>query len=343
MTHNPIRRQILAGAAAMGSLAMLPRIAHAKGSVTGAIYPGSWEAAYRSIVAPALKSAHDVQLELQPLFAVDQISKARAARGNPLFDTFLLDPGPRVTAIDSGLFEKFDRSRLPNAAKLQPFMIDEYGVTVAAQFVGIAYNPKKFKEPPKDWKDLFTEPFVSRLGLTGFQTTFGTVSIIEMAKAFGGSETDVEPFFVELKKVLPKVAAIGAPASMPSLFQQGQCDIMYANTQTVGTLKERGVDIEFVKPASGVITFFTTMHIAKGAADVDNAYKYIDTVLQEKVQEQLMKAPYFMAPVNSDVALQSDLPLKSLSEMSGMVQHDWNKINPLRAGWIERFNKEVAR
>ncbi len=343
MTHSPIRRQILAGAAAMGSLAMLPRIAHAKGSVTGAIYPGSWETAYRSIVAPALKSAHDVQLELQPLYAVDQISKARAARGNPLFDTFLLDPGPRVTAIDSGLFEKFDGSRLSNASKLQPFMIDEYGVTVAAQFVGIAYNPKKFKEPPKDWKDLFTEPFVSRLGLTGFQTTFGTVSIIEMAKAFGGSETDVEPFFTELKKVLPKVAAIGAPASMPSLFQQGQCDIMYANTQTVGTLKARGVDIEFIKPASGVITFFTTMHIAKGAADVDNAYKYIDTVLQAKVQDELMKAPYYMAPVSSDVTLEADLPLRNLSEMSGMVQHDWNKINPLRAGWIERFNKEVAR
>ena len=343
MTHNPIRRQLLAGAAAMGSLAMLPRIAHAKGTVTGAIYPGSWEEAYRGIVAPALKSTQGVELELQPLYAVDQIAKARAARGNPLFDTFLLDPGPRVTGIEAGLFEKFDASRLSNAAALQPFMVDPYGVTVAAQFVGIAYNPKKFAKPPTDWKDLFTEPFVSRLGLTGFQTTFGTVSIIEMAKAFGGSETDVEPFFVELKKVLPKVATIGAPSSMPSLFQQGQCDIMYANTQTVGTLKARGVDIEFVKPASGVITFFTTMHIAKGSSEVDNVYKYIDTVLSGKVQEQLMKAPYFMAPVSSEVTLEADLPLKNLSEMGSMVQHDWAKINPLRAGWIERFNKEVAR
>ena len=85
---------------------------------------------------------------------------------------------------------------------------------------------------------------MSRLGLTGFQTTFGTVSIIEIAKAFGGSETNVEPFFTEIKKVL-QIAAIGAPAGMPGLFQQGQCDVMYTNTQTVGTLRGQGVDIEF--------------------------------------------------------------------------------------------------
>lgn len=343
MTHNPLRRQLLAGAASMGAFALLPRIAHAKGSVTSAIYPGSWEEAYRSIVAPALKQQHGIDLQMQPLYAVDQIAKARAARGNPFFDTFLLDPGPRVTAIDAGLVEKFDPSRLSNASKLQPGMADEHGVTVAAQFVGIAYNPKKFDKPPTDWPDLFAEPYVSRLGLTGFQTTFGTVSILEMSKAFGGQGTDVEPFFAELKKALPKIAAIGAPASMPSLFQQGQCDIMYANTQTVGTLKGRGVDIEFVRPASGVITFFTTLHIAKGAEQADNAYRYIDTVLSAPVQEQLMKAPYFMAPVASDVVLDESLPLKDLSEMSGMVQHDWSTINPLRAGWIERFNREVAR
>jgi putative spermidine/putrescine transport system substrate-binding protein len=55
-----------------------------------------------------------------------------------------------------------------------------------------------------------------------------------------------------------------------------------------------------------------------------------------------MKPPYFMAPVNSKVALDDSLPVKNLSEMSKMIQHDWSKINPLRAEWITRFNKEVS-
>jgi putative spermidine/putrescine transport system substrate-binding protein len=130
---------------------------------------------------------------------------------------------------------------------------------------------------------------------------------------------------------------------MPSLFQQGQCDVMYTNTQTVATLKGKGVDIEFVKPESGAIAFYTTMHIAKGATEAANAYKYFDVVVSKEIQEALTKPPYNFIPVNRDVALPADLPMKSLDEMSKFVTHDWAKINPLRAGWIEKFNKEMAK
>ena len=336
------RRQFLAGAAAAGGALAIGRPAHAKGSVTAASYPGAWEEAYRTHVVPALKKTHDVDLQMTPLFAVDQIAKAQAARGAPPFDAFVLDPGPRVTGIDRGLFEKFDPRRLTNLGQLPAGLADEWGVTVAAQVVGIAYNPKKLPRP-KAWPDLLKDPWVSRLGMTGFQTTYGTVSIIEIAKQFGGSETNVEPFFVEIKKVVPKVAAFGAPASMPALFQQGQCDITYTNSQTVAILRGRGVDIEFVKPESGAVAFFTTMHIAKGSKEAENAYKYFDTVISAPVQSALMQPPHNYIPVNREVKLVRELPMASLDEMVKFVRHDWSKISPLRAGWIERFNKEVAR
>ena len=342
MNYRINRRQFLGTTLALAGATALPRVGHANQIVSSAIYPGAWEEAYRSIVAPALLSAHEVDLQMQPLFAVEQIAKAKAARGRALFDTFLLDPGPRATGIADDLFQPFEASKLSNASKLQPGMADKFGVPVAAQFVGIAYNPKKFDKPPTKWTDLFEEPYVSRLGMTGFQTTYGTVAIIEIAKALGGSDVDVDPFFTALKKALPKIAVIGAPASMPSMFQQGQCDIMYANTQTVGTLRALGVDIAFARPESGIATFFTTMHLAKNVENPDAVYEYIDTVLNKDVQQKLMQKPYFMAPVNSDVQLDDSLPIDNLSEMSDMVQHDWSRINPLRPGWIERFNKEVA-
>ncbi len=336
------RRSLLAGATALGGASLLPAIAWAKGSVTAATYPGTWEDAYRGIVTPALKKAFDIDLELAPLFAVDQVAKAKAARGAPPFDCFVLDPGPRITAIEAGLFEKFDGKKLSNAAKLPAGFVDDWGVCVGAQVVGIAYNPKKVPAP-KGWKDLLTDPWVSRLGLTGFQTTFGTVSLIEIAKVYGGSETNVDPALVELKKILPKVAAVGQPAAMPGLFQQGQCDVMYTNTQTVATLKGKGVDVEFVKPDTGAVAFYTTLHIAKGSTEIENAYKYCDTAVSKDVQEALTKAPYNFIPANKDVVMPSYLPMKSLDEFSTYVRHDWSKINPLRAAWIEKFNKEMAK
>lgn len=336
------RRSLLAGTTALGGASLLPSAAFAKGSLIATTYPGTWEDAYRAIVMPALKKKDDIDLELAPLFAMDQVGKAKAARGAPPFDVFVLDPGPRIVALEGGLFEKFDGKKLTNLDKIPPSLVDDAGVCVGAQVVGIAYNPKKLPAP-KGWKDLLVDPWVSRLGITGFQTTFGTSSLIELAKQFGGSLTNVEPALAELKKVLPKVAAVGLPAAMPGLFQQGQCDVMYTNTQTVATLKGKGIDIEFVKPESGAIAFFTTMHIAKGTGELANAYKYLDLVVSKEIQEALTKPPYNFLPINKDAALPPDLPMKSLDEMTSYVQHDWAKINPLRAAWIEKFNKEMAK
>src|SRR5262249_36727659 len=141
------RRDFLAAAAVtLGALA-LSRPAHAKGAVTAAMYPGTWEEAFRAHVVPALKQAHDVDLEMTPLFAVDQIAKAQAARGAPPFDAFVLDPGPRVTGIDRALFEKLDAKRLGNLGKLPAGMTGQWGGTVAAQGVGVGYNPQKRAQP----------------------------------------------------------------------------------------------------------------------------------------------------------------------------------------------------
>ena len=335
------RTALLAGLAAPSLVPSLARAQRAS-SVTTAIYPGAWEDAFRDLVAPPLKRQHNIELEMQGLFAVDQIAKFAASRGAPPFDCFVLDPGPRITAIDRGMFEKFDVSKLTNKARLPGMLVDDWGVGCNAQVVGIAYNPKKLPKPT-GYADLLKDPWVSRLGLTGFGTTFGTVSLIELAKVFGGSETNIEPALAELKKVLPKIAAVSSPAALPGLFQQGQCDVTYTNTQTVTTLKDRGVDIEFAVPSTGATAFFTTLHIAKGCDNIENAYKYIDIVVGRAVQDALQKAPYNFVPVNTEVPLGAGLPMKSLAEMSGFNTHDWSKINPLRGGWIERFNREMAK
>ncbi|MCC7271109.1 MAG: ABC transporter substrate-binding protein, partial [Alphaproteobacteria bacterium] len=127
MTIPVKRRTFLAGAAAFGAAGLLTRPAIAKGSVTAAMYPGSWEEAFRAIVRPALKKAHDVELEMQPLYAVDQIAKARAARGRPSFDVFVLDPGPRVSGLDVGAFDEFDPRKLTNLATVPDGLADEWG------------------------------------------------------------------------------------------------------------------------------------------------------------------------------------------------------------------------
>jgi putative spermidine/putrescine transport system substrate-binding protein len=340
------RRAFLGGAAALGASALAPSPARAAGSVVAAIYPSeAWEGSYRAIVGPYLKRTANVDTVFTPLLALDQVSKAMAARGAPPFDVFILDPGPRISAVEAGLFDRFDGSRLKNIVHIPQGLGDEQGVAIAAQIVGIVYNPKKV-ERPRGWADLFTPKYHGKLGITGFGTTFGTVSLIEIAKVFGGSETNVDPAFEALRKILPHVTVVQNPVAIGALLQQGQIDITYTNYQFVATLKAKGLDIEFAKPETGAVAFYTTLHVAKNAANRDNAYRYIDAVLSAEVQGQLQKPPYNILSVNKQVPLRPDVPpelLKSHDDLPRFVTHDWRKINQHRAQWIERFNKEVRQ
>ena len=340
------RRTLLAGGAVLATTTLLPRPARAASRIIAPVYPGPWEEAYRAVVLPAVKKTQDVDTVLTPLLALDQVAKVKASRSTPPFDVFLLDPGPVVVAAEDGLIDKFDPSRCKNIGNLQKSFYDDSGVAVAAQIVGIAYNPKKV-ERPKGWKDLFDPKYYGKVGISGFGTTFGTSSLIEISKQYGGSMTNVDPAFEQLKKWLPHVGVIAQnPVAVNTLFQQGQMDVTYTNYQTVSTLKGRGVDIEFVKPDTGPIAFYTTLHVVKNAPNKDNAYKYIDTVLSTEVQAALQKPPYNLLSVNKNVPLQPDMPtdlVKSHAELASFVHHDWRVIAPLRGAWIERFNKEIRQ
>ena len=154
-------------------------------------------------------------------------------------------------------------------------LADETGVTVAAQVVGIGYNPKKLPKP-KGWADLFKEPFVSRLGLTGFQTTFGTVSIDRnLQNRSAAAETNVEP-------------VLRRDQESPASDRRNRCAGRDARAVPAGAVRYHvhqhadggDVDASAVSTSSspcrssGAIAFFTTMHLAKGAAEPENAYKY---------------------------------------------------------------------
>ena len=147
--HSPVvsRRALLAGGAVLATTTMLPRFAAAAGRVVAPAYPGPWEEAYRAVVLPALKKTMDVDAVLTPLLSLDQVAKVKASRATPPLDVFMLDPGPAVVAIEDGLIDRFEAGRCKNIVHLQKAFYDDWGVSVAAQIVGIAYNPKKVDRP----------------------------------------------------------------------------------------------------------------------------------------------------------------------------------------------------
>lgn len=62
--------------------------------------------------------------------------------------------------------QRVDRAQLPNRPGITPGFHDEWGVGVAVQVVGLAYNPKRV-ERPTGWRNLFEPKYHCRVALTG--------------------------------------------------------------------------------------------------------------------------------------------------------------------------------
>ena len=338
------RREVLAGAAALGLASAMPR-AGAADSLVATTFPGTFNDAHRAILVPAFKKRTGADVTLTIQLAVDAINKLAAGSGQPPFDVVILDEGPLLDAVKQGLIVEYPAEKSPNAKDLLPNFQDRWGPKVTMQVIGIGYNPKRVKTPPKSWDDLWNPAYKGRVGLTALNSSLGQAFLVELARLKGGSESDIEPGFRALRELLPNVGAISANlGAHASLFQQEQIDISPYNFNFVQTLKGKGVDIDFVVPESGPVGWRTSLHIVKNAAKPDLALAYIDTHLAPDVQAQLQQDPYWIIPTNRNVALHGPIQEKvgkTPADLDKVRFQDWAKINEQRSAWIERFNREI--
>jgi putative spermidine/putrescine transport system substrate-binding protein len=214
------------------------------------------------------------------------------------------------------------------------------------QAVGLSYNPDKIKTPPTSWADLWNPEYKGRVGVTNMNSTLGTGFMVEIAKMRGGSESNLDPAFKAMAELRPNIGAVASnPGALAALFSQGQIDIAPGNFNHIQPLKARGVPVEFAKPKEGTIGFKTTMHIVKNTPNAELAFKFIEAALSPEVQGRLMEPPYIIVPTNAALTMSgavADSIAKNQDEMQKtFVFHDWAKINEQRAGWIERYNREI--
>ena len=342
------RRHLLQTSLTLGAMHLFPGMSHAQAKrLVFATFTGSWEEAHRAVLVPAFRKAtQNADITLDPMLSVDQIAKVSAARNNPPIDVMLHDPGPALTAIGQGLVENYPVSQSKYFKDLIPEAQEETGPAIFFQTVGLTYNPEKIKTPPTSWRDLWKPEYKGRVGITNLNSTLGTGFIVEIAKMFGGSESNVEPGFKALNDLKPNLAAVAAnPGALATLFQQGQVDISPGNFNAIQILKARGVPVEFVSPKEGAIAFKTTIHVVKNSPNRQLAIDLIEAAMSPEVQTRLMQGPYLIVPTNTKVKMEGEIASILAKDHADMkrkfVFQDWKKINEHRAQWIERFNREI--
>jgi len=347
MTKTVSRRKFLAAGAALGSAALLPgSVLAQEKNLVAATFPGTWNEAHRNILAPAFRKRTNATVTQSIILAHDQVSRLTAAKGSRApFDVAIFDSPQVLDAVKGGLIVEYPAAKSPNFKDLLSQYQDKWGPVISMQVIGIGYNPKKIKTPPKSWDELFDPKYKGRVGLTALNSQLGIAFLAELNRINGGSETDFEPAFKALKKLLPNVGAIGANlGAYATLWQQEQIEIAPYNFNFVATLSGKGVPVALSIPKTGAVGWHTSLHLVANAVEPDLAVQYIDTHLDAGVQAEMMKPPFNVIPTNSKVRLGGAITAslgKSHEELAKIRGFDWAKLNPQRGALIERFNREI--
>ena len=350
MMHDLSRRSMMKAMALSAGTALgagtLIRPAFAAGELVAATYPGAFEESYRKVAVPVFKKETGASMTLTPVLATDQVAKTAASMANPPYDVLLLDEGPMIDALPLDIFMPFPANKSKsNAALGAPFQSKGVGPTVTVQLIGIAYNPKKITTPPTSWLDLWKPEYKGRVGLPSIESSLGTVFMVEVAKLKGGSEKNLEPAFAALKELVPNIGAIAPnPGALGTLFQQGQIDIAPFYFNNTLLIAEKGVDVAFVKPETGLVLVRTSMHIAKNTKVPDLALAWIDDITSPDVQQQLQAAPYYLVPTNSKAKFSEAIEKVVGGGPDALLKNqipDWPTINLNRTAWLKEFTTIV--
>ena len=138
--------------------------AHAKDFVI-ASWGDPYKACWAESIIPEFETKHGVEVVYTEGFSSKTLGKLRAQKAKPEIDIAMFDDGPFYQAVQLGLMQELDFSKLPNANDLYAMAQEPkpHGILFAAAGTGLWYNTKIFKEkgwaPPTSWTDLFRPEF----------------------------------------------------------------------------------------------------------------------------------------------------------------------------------------
>ncbi|QQE74945.1 ABC transporter substrate-binding protein [Brevibacillus composti] len=275
------------------------------------------------------------------------VAKVKAQKNSPQIDLTVIEGGEQDKGRQEGLWETLSESDIPNMKNVPDDLkvTDDSGVTVNFTPMGISYNSELVKERnlpvPTSWNDLAKPEVKGNITMTDVASNFGRSAMIMLAYANGGSEKNIEPGFEKMKTIAGYMPTFAKSAAQ--LQQNLQSKSAAYTTWTMArslTQKEAGLPLEFVFPEEGGNIVPNVATLVKGAKHPNAAKAFIDFLLSDEVQTMYATKLYYN-PATS-VKLPDDVAKTLEFDRSKVVNFDYDVIGKEMAGWLDRFNKEIA-
>jgi putrescine transport system substrate-binding protein len=246
------------------------------------------------------------------IFDSNEVLETKLLAGSTGYD--LVVPGGFFLGrqIEAGIFQPLDKSKLPNWANLDPDLMgkaskydpgNEHALIYLWGTTGLAYNVAKVKErlpdaPLDSWALLFDPANAEKLADCGIMMLDAPVEVMASALRYLGEDPDSkDPKVLEkagalLDQIRPHVRKFHSSEYINALSNGDIClalgwsgDAGIAKTRAEEA--ENGIEIGYSVPKEGALMWFDMMAMPIDAPNPDNAYAFVDYLLQPDVMAKI--------------------------------------------------------
>ncbi len=242
-------------------------------------------------------------------FETNESLEAKLLTGHSGYDLVVPSNQFLDTQIKAGVFQKLDKSKLPNWKHLDPDLLkllesndpgNQYGVPYMYGTVLIGFNPAKVKAalgdtaPVNSWDLVFKPEYMAKLKSCGVAMLDSPSEILPIALHYLGLDpnsqnpADYEKAKALLLKVRPYVTYFNSAKYMTDIANGDICvAIGYSGSfyQFGNRAKEagNGVVVDWRLPKEGAPIWFDTFAIPKSADNVAEAHEFLNNLMDPNV------------------------------------------------------------
>ncbi|CAO97223.1 spermidine/putrescine ABC transporter substrate-binding protein PotF [Erwinia tasmaniensis] len=305
----------LSGAA----VAMLMAISTASPAADRTLHVYNWS----DYIAPDTVADFEKQTGIKVVYDVfdsNEVLEGKLMAGNTGYDVVVPSSSFLARQLESGVFQPLDRSKLPNYKNLDADLLkkleqhdpgNKYAIPYLWATTGIGYNVEKVKAalgkdaPVNSWDLVLKPENLAKLKSCGVsfldapEEIFATVLNYQGkdpnssdAKDYSGAATDL------LLKLRPSIRYFHSSQYINDLANGNTCvaigwagDILQAKNRALAA--KNGVEIAYSIPKEGALAFFDTLAVPKDAKNVDEAWQFINYLLEPKVMANISNAVFY--------------------------------------------------
>lgn len=244
------------------------------------------------------------------VFDSNEVLEGKLMAGSTGYDVVAPSSSFLARQLQSGVFQPLDKSKLPNYKNLDPELMkkleqhdpeNKYAIPYLWATTGIGYNVDKVKAvlgkdaPVNSWDLVLKPENLEKLKSCGVsfldapEEVFATVLNYlgkdpnsTDAKDYTGAATDL------LMKLRPNIRYFHSSQYINDLANGNTCvaigwagDVLQAKNRAVEA--KNGVNIAYSIPKEGALAFFDMMAIPKDAKNLDEAYQFLNYLMEPKV------------------------------------------------------------